>query len=133
MATQEMIKAVIRLFTKEQLKKIYIDSCYDEQKPMSLKSHIEHAHEWEFQDYSSDTSTRPASHTQEYLDYIDLNLSALEDGERYLVSYADGDFSDQVEATYFAEYGLFSHIAGSIGINHVTHVEKVGLCLGGCQ
>lgn len=47
----------------------------------------------------------------------------LKDGARYLVTFNEGQ--DCVEATYIAEYKLFSHIAGSISLADAEKVEPV--------
>ncbi len=47
----------------------------------------------------------------------------LKDGARYLVTFNQGQ--DCVEASYIAEYKLFSHISGSISLADAEKIESV--------
>lgn len=52
-----------------------------------------------------------------------LNKQNLQDGDTYLVTFNNGQ--DCVEATYIAEYQVFSHIAGSVSLDEAEKIEEI--------
>lgn len=128
MSHSEIKAAVLRLFNKAQLSRVYVDTNLnaEDQKPITLRNHIEHESEnWVLRDYSQDTGIRSPSHTEDLTDYIDENLMRLEDGKRYLVCYGHDDYKDAVEATFIEKYGVFSHIAGSIDLKYIIYIKPL--------
>lgn len=127
MSHAEIKDAVKRIF-KKQLDWIFVDTTLnkDDQKPMTLKDHLDHESEnWELCDYTQHNGIRSPSQTEEYIDYIDANLKRLENGKRYLVCFGHGDYTYTVEAILVESAGVFTHIAGSIGLDDVIHVRPL--------